>query len=242
MTAEQPGASCRLDGPEARRAIADFHVHTNLSRDATMTPHEVVHYSIGRGLTHVAVCDHGTIEGALAARDVAESLAAEIIIVVGEEIRSSEGEIIGLFLAEHVPDGLTLEETVSAIKAQGGLVYVPHPFDHLRRSPLAHDALERIAERVDLVEGFNSRNFLHADNAAAAEWAQRHDVPLVAGSDAHTSDEIGNVRVEMPYFDDAETLAMAARHANVRGFGSGLRPHVVTAVTKRVPGRQHGLG
>lgn len=211
--------------------VADFHVHTSASHDGAVDSAEVARVARSRGLTAIAICDHGAIGGALAAREAASD---DLLVVVGEEIRTTEGEIIGYFLARCIENGLTPEETVSAIHEQGGAVCVPHPFDRYRRSPLTHEALGRIAEQVDLIEGFNARNLRDADNRAAAEWAAARDIPVLAGSDAHTRGEIGNVRVEVPAFADAAGLISAARGARLHTRGAGVLPHIVTAWVKRV--------
>jgi predicted metal-dependent phosphoesterase TrpH len=215
------------------RHIADFHVHSSSSRDGNIDPARLVETAVARGLSAIAICDHGEIAGALEARRHAEKIAAPLLVIVGEEMRTTEGEIIGLFLSERIEQKLTPEETVSAIQAQGGLVYVPHPFDRMRTSPIQPGALERISADVDLVEIFNARNLMHADNEEAATWALERGVPALAGSDAHTLGEIGNVRVELPYFEDAEGLLGVAREAELHVQAAGLLPHLMTAWVKR---------
>lgn len=215
-------------------AVADFHLHTSASHDCTVEPAEVVRLAVARGLTAIAICDHGTIAGAIEARTVAAETDAGVLVVVGEEIRSAEGEIIGLFLESPIDTGMSPEETVIAIKAQHGLVCVPHPFDRMRRSPLTRGALDRIAADIDVIEAFNARNLRRADNEAAAAWAEVRGIAKVAGSDAHTRGEIGNVFVELPAFADATGLLSAVRSATIHTRGAGVFPHVATAWTKRV--------
>lgn len=218
--------------------IVDFHVHTTASYDAGIDPARLPEVAAGAGLDAVAVCDHDAVDGAIAAREAAARTHPELLVIVGEEVRTTDGEIIGWFLLERVPRGLTPEETVAAIKAQGGLVCVPHPCDRFRRSPLAREALERIASDVDAVEGLNARNLMAADDRAACAWAERRAVPVVAGSDAHTYDEVGRVRTELPRFEDAAGLEAALGSAELVGNRSLPTVHLYTAVKKRLPRRR----
>lgn len=213
--------------------IVDFHVHTRASRDSGMDSARVLEHARRAGLGGIALCDHGTADAAL---EVAASPAAEgLLVIVGEEVRTTEGEIIGLFLAETVASGLTPEATVARIREQGGVVCVPHPFDRFRRSPLSRAALERIAGSVDVIEGLNGRNLRHADDAEACSWAAGHGLPVVAGSDAHTYGEIGRARTRLPAFSSAATLIEALGQAVLVGGHSSPSVHVATAIRKRWP-------
>jgi predicted metal-dependent phosphoesterase TrpH len=219
--------------------IVDFHVHTCGSRDSGMGPRRVIEAARRAGLDGVAVCDHDSVEVALrlAAHVAGSSIdgAPGFLVIVGEEVRTTGGEIIGYFLSEMVPPGLTPEETVDRILGQGGVVCVPHPFDRFRRSPLNREALERIAPRLHAVEGLNARNLARADDVAARDWASSHGLPCVAGSDAHTYYEIGRARTELPAFDSAVTLLDALPDARLLGGHSNPVVHLVTAVGKRLP-------
>jgi predicted metal-dependent phosphoesterase TrpH len=147
------------------------------------------------GLSPILLTDHDRIDGA---RALVEAGKAAII---GEEILTTEGELIGLFLKQQVPARLSPEETVAAIKEQGGLVYLEHPYDTSRRH-LREEAIERIADKIDIVEVFNGRSQPEA-NRLAAELRSTLGVAAGAGSDAHTLREIGSVYVEMEAFDGA---------------------------------------
>jgi len=130
--------------------------------------------------------------------------------IIGEEVLTSCGEIIGLFLTEEIPRRLSPEETVARIKAQGGLVCIPHPFDRFRpHSRLRRNALEKIMPDIDLIEVFNSRTFLSGDSARALQFAQSHGLPGTVGSDAHVIREIGRSFMELPEFNDAEQFRLA---------------------------------
>lgn len=153
----------------------------------------------------MAITDHNRIAGALQLKRT-----APFKVIVGEEVLSTSGEIIGLFLTEEVPDRLTPEETVARIKAQGGLVCIPHPFDRFRpHSRLRRGALERIARDVDLIEVFNARTLMLQDSARALDFARSHALPGTVGSDAHVIQEIGRAYVELPEFNDAEGFLLA---------------------------------
>ena len=175
---------------------ADLHVHTHYSPDSEMSPQRLVSRCLQVGLSCVAVTDHNTIEGALEVRSI-----APFMVIVGEEVTSSEGEITGLFLKEAVPRDLTALETVERIKEQGGLVSIPHPFDRFRRSVITKPALAEVLPHVDIVEGFNSRNNLKGDNDRARELASEHGLLASAVSDAHTPIELGRTYMEIPEFD-----------------------------------------
>ena len=175
---------------------ADLHLHTHWSHDSGAQPRSIVDRCIKAGLSCIAVTDHNSIAGALEVRDL-----APFQVIIGEEIKSSAGDIIGLFLEEEIPKGLSPEETVRAIISQGGLVMVPHPFDRFRASALTYDALCEMVEQVDIVEGFNAHNFFQRDNEQAASFARKHRVMQVAVSDSHTPRELGSTYMEMPTFD-----------------------------------------
>jgi predicted metal-dependent phosphoesterase TrpH len=220
-------------GARAPLLRADLHAHTHFSRDGFTTPERFVRRCIERGLTCVAVSDHNTLTGAL---EVAK--LAPFKVILAEEIRSREGEIIGWFLRETVPKGLTPEDTVRAIRAQGGLVCVPHPFDRLRRSPLKLSALLRILHEVDAVEAFNARTMLRADNARSAAFARAHDKAASAGSDAHWHPELGGTYIEMPDFEGPGDFLAALRAGRIHGEVANPLVHLVSTLAKL----RHRLG
>ena len=192
-------------------AFADFHCHTRYSRDSRLTEDRFIGLALERGLTHVAVTDHDTVEGAIAVRDRARELgvADRLTVILGEEVSSADGEIIGLFIESTIPPGLSAEETADAIHAQGGLVSVPHPFDPFRRSHIRPEPLEHLAasRRIDAMEVFNSRVTLPRHNQQAAEFAARYGIPGVACSDSHTALEVAMSFNALPAFTSAAELA-----------------------------------
>lgn len=206
---------------------ADLHAHTHFSRDALTSVETFVRRNQRAGIDCVAVSDHNNIDGALAVREV-----APFQVIVAEEIRSTEGEIIGLFLRESVRKGLTPEDTVRAIREQSGLVLVPHPFDRVRRSVLREEALLRILPQVDVIEVFNSRTVMQADNHRARRLAEEHGKPMSAATDAHTPWEIGLAYVEMPPFEGPGDFLVALGKGKVVGRRSFVGFHLLSTWAK----------
>ena len=172
------------------RMFVDLHCHTSASFDSLADPRAVVRAAAARGLTHVAITDHGTIDGALRARDAAP---AGLDVLIGEEIRTQAGDLIAVFLQRAVPQRLPLGEAIAAVREQGGLVGIPHPFDRRRGSILGRSTLapDQLAGEVDWIEAYNARVIGGSGNQRAAEYARAHDVPGVAASDAHSTLEVG---------------------------------------------------
>jgi len=169
------------------RAFVDLHCHTSASFDSLASPRAVVRAAAACGLTHLAITDHDRIDGALEAQACA---LPGLTVIVGEEIRTRDGDLIGLFLERAVPPGLSGRETVAAIRAQGGLVGIPHPFDRFRGSLLRDLAMAPLADEVDWIETWNAR-LVGRGNERAAEFAAGRGRPGVAVSDAHTTIEVG---------------------------------------------------
>ena len=208
---------------------ADLHSHTHFSPDSILSPKDLARRGREVGLGCIAVTDHDTIRGGLAVREI-----ADFAVIVGEEVRSAEGEILGLFLTEDIPGGLSADETISRIKAQGGIVGVPHPFDSLR-SALREDSLNKLVARIDFVEGLNSRIVFGVHNKRALEFARKHGLAVSAGSDAHSSREIGRAYVEMPPFDDPSEFVESLRAGRTAGRLSSPLIHLLSryAVLRR---------
>jgi hypothetical protein len=200
----------RTGGPKADRVYADFHIHTRFSRDSILAEEKFVRTAIARGLTHVAVTNHNNVEGAMAVRDKVRELGLtdQLTVILGEEISSADGEIVGLFLSRTIPRGLSADETADAIHAQGGLVSIPHPFDPFRASHIREVPLTALAEagKIDAVEVYNSRVTLQRHNQAAAEFAHRYGIPGIAASDSHSSFEIAMSCNILPRFETAAEL------------------------------------
>lgn len=209
----------------------DLHVHTAYSDDCLTTCFDALRWARRRGLDALAVTDHNTIAGALVLRKL-----STLPIIVGEEIRTTQGEIIGLFLVEEVPPDLSPAETVRLIHQQGGLVYVPHPLDRVRRSVLGIRALMEIIEEVDLIEALNARVTFPLDNRNAEDLARSYGLLRGAGSDAHQGFEIGKAYVEMPSFADAQSFLKSLSQGRVHGRMSSPLVHVVSTYAKLAKG------
>ncbi|HUQ77823.1 MAG TPA: PHP domain-containing protein [Patescibacteria group bacterium] len=173
------------------RFFADLHTHSRASFDSLASPAALVRTAAARGLTHLAITDHDRIDGALEARDRAAEQATGLTVIVGEEVRTADGDLICLFLERAIPPGLPVEEAIAAAREQGGLVGVPHPFDRFRGSLLRAARMEHLAPLVDWVETHNSRIIAGAGNQKAAEFALAHRLPGLAVSDAHSAFEVG---------------------------------------------------
>jgi predicted metal-dependent phosphoesterase TrpH len=170
------------------RAFVDLHCHTRASFDSLATPGAVVRAAAARGLTHLLITDHDRIDGAIEARAAAPD---ELTVLVGEEIRTLEGDLIAAFIDRAVPPGLPPAEAIARVRDQGGLVGIPHPFDRFRGSMGRGEALAAIAPLVDWVEIHNARVVGGAGNEHAARFAIEHGLPGVAVSDAHSIAEVG---------------------------------------------------
>ncbi|MFH1086244.1 MAG: PHP domain-containing protein [Chloroflexota bacterium] len=205
----------------------DLHVHTTHSRDGLIAPRSIARWARRRRLDAVAITDHNTIAGALELHAL-----DDLPIIVGEEIRTNEGELIGLFLERHVPPGLSPEETAWVIRQQGGLVYVPHPCDRVRGSALSAAALLRMLGQVDIIEVLNARVTFLVDNRQARALAAAHGLAMGAGSDAHQGYELGRAYVEMAPFEDAPTFLASLRCATIGGRTSSPLVHVASACAK----------
>lgn len=213
--------------PGGEKVKVELHSHTCRSRDCLLSYDAIIRICRQRGIGALAVTDHNEIEGAFALRE-----RAPFTIIVGEEIFSSEGEIIGLFLERHIPRGLSPEETVARIKEQGGLVLVPHPFDSYRRGAIGREVLDRIRPEVDLIEILNARNLRHEDDASARAYAAEHGLTVTAGSDAHSRGEFGTACLEMEPFDGPADFLAKARRATIVGDHSSHLVHLASSYAK----------
>jgi len=181
--------------PPGAKAFVDLHCHTSASFDSLAAPAAVARAAAARGLTHLAITDHGTIDGALAARDAAPD---GLEILIGEEIRTTTGDLIAVFLERAVPNGLPAADAIAAVRDQGGLVGIPHPFDRFRGSMGrgqgdgldALPGLSGLSGSVDWIEAWNARILVGDGNQRAAELARTMGLPGVAVSDAHTTFEV----------------------------------------------------
>jgi predicted metal-dependent phosphoesterase TrpH len=195
----------------------DLHMHTDHSGDCA-TPVEVLLASAReQGLGAIAVTDHNEISGALEAKAQASRSGPHppVKVIVGEEVKTaSEGEVIGLFIKEKIPRGLSLPETIAEIKRQGGIVYVPHPFDRMHSVP-DYEHLLKVLDDVDAIEVFNPRVAISAFNEEAARFAAKYRITAGAGSDSHVAQGLGSVRIRMRDFDGPQEFLQSLRDAEI---------------------------
>jgi predicted metal-dependent phosphoesterase TrpH len=205
----------------------DFHTHTDYSRDGLTGISQFIAAARRAGLDRVAVTDHNTLRGALEAAALAPDL-----IIIGEEIMTTEGELLGYYLRKEIPKGLPPEEAIARLRDQGAVISVSHPFDRLRHGAWKLDALRRILPLVDAIEGFNARCLFAEDNRRADLFARENTVAITAGSDAHIALELGAAGLDVPPFHDAATLRAALPRATVFGRLSPFWVHFFSTYAK----------
>jgi predicted metal-dependent phosphoesterase TrpH len=189
-------------------------MHTDHSPDCATPVEVLLETARDRGLGAIAITDHNEVSGALEARRIAERMG-DIKVIVAEEVKTAEqGEVIGLFLEEKIPKGLTMAETIAEIRAQGGLVYVPHPFDRFHSVPDYEHLLDMV-EEIDILEVFNPRVALTAFNEEAERFAAKYRIVPGAGSDGHVAQALGSVRIRLHDFDGPEEFLEAMRSADI---------------------------
>ncbi len=230
--------------PDVRRRLrerplidVDLHMHTDHSHDCATPVEALLASARDKNLGAIAVTDHNEVSGALEAAAKAAEFGVKVI--VGEEVMTAnQGEVIGLFLTERIPKGVTLQEAIAEIKRQGGLVYVPHPFDRLHSIP-DYEHLLAVLDDIDAIEVFNPRVALPAFNEEAVRFARKYAVVGGAGSDSHVAQGLGNVRIRMRDFDGPEEFLESLREADIAGRPSSLYYVGVQALkflqTKAVP-------
>jgi predicted metal-dependent phosphoesterase TrpH len=193
--------------------VADLHMHTSWSHDCSTDPAELVDHAEAHGLGAIAVTDHNVFGGALEAADYASG--RELVVIPGEEVKTDgQGELIGLFLEREIPRGLSFADTIAAIREQGGLVYVPHPFDRLHAIPDPRTLHRHLAD-IDVFEVYNARLLLEAYNDEALRFARKYNLTIGAGSDAHVLQGVGTGAVRMRAFRDPEEFIVSLRNAEV---------------------------
>ena len=206
---------------------ADLHIHTEYSMDCSTPLEKIINRCLELEINCIAIADHGTTEGALKMQKI-----APFKVIVAEEILTPDGEIMGMFLQETIPSGLSIEQTISQIKAQGALVNIPHPFDSLRGLRLDGKELEALVDQIDTIEVFNAREPFRNPSIKAQAFAEKYDLPGTVGSDAHTIGEIGNACIEMPEFNSRDDFLQALRIGKVVGHRTNPLIHFVTAWEK----------
>jgi hypothetical protein len=193
--------------------VADLHLHTAWSHDCQIPVDDLLDHAEADGLGAIAVTDHNVFGGAREAVELARG--RDLVVIPGEEVKTADqGEVIGLFLSEEIPRGLSFGETVAAIRAQGGIVYLPHPFDRLHAIP-EPATLHRHLAQVDVLEVYNARLLFEAYNDEALRFARKYDLTMGAGSDAHVLQGVGTGAVRMRAFDGPEEFLVSLRRGQV---------------------------
>ncbi|MCU0496222.1 MAG: PHP domain-containing protein [Anaerolineae bacterium] len=206
----------------------DLHSHTRWSLDCVTKFERVIQLCERRGIQRIAITDHNTADGALAMQKLAPDL-----VIVGEEIMTTQGELLAYFVKESVPEGLTPQETIQRLRDQGAVISVAHPFDRLRKGAWEEADLLRIVELVDAIEIFNARCAFPEDNTRAKAFAQAHQRLGTAGSDGHTPPEYGNGYLLMrPFENDPEDFLEALRDAQQGGQLSSWWVHLASKAAK----------
>jgi predicted metal-dependent phosphoesterase TrpH/glycosyltransferase involved in cell wall biosynthesis len=208
--APRPDADPLADRPWI---LCDLHMHTSWSHDCAVDPSDLIIYAEGSGLGGVAVTDHNVIGGALETFELARE--RDLIVIPGEEIKTDgQGEVIGLFLRDEIPRGMSFSDTVTAIREQGGVVYLPHPFDRMHSIP-EPATLQRHLEDIDVFEVYNARLLFEAYNDEALRFARKYNLTMGAGSDAHVLQGIGTGAVRMRAFAGPEEFLLSLQSAQV---------------------------
>jgi predicted metal-dependent phosphoesterase TrpH len=211
-----PDGDATLRRRVARRPLidVDLHMHTDHSPDCATPVEVLLETARDRGLGAIAITDHNEVSGALEARELAQRIDGLQVIVAEEVKTAGQGEVIGLFIEERIPRGMTMAETIAEIRRQGGLVYVPHPFDRLHSVP-DYEHLLNVVDEVDILEVFNPRVALTAFNEEAERFARKYRIVPGAGSDSHVAQGLGSVRVRIHDFDGPQEFLEAMRDADI---------------------------
>lgn len=184
----------------------EFHCHTIYSKDSLVTPQHLVDTCRYKGIDRVIVTDHNTIAGAVEAQKIAPEL-----VIIGEEIMTTHGEILAVFVTEEIPAGLKPQETIRRLREQGAFISVSHPFDVMRNGHWQEDDLLEILPFVDAIETFNARCIWPGFNWQAQQFAQEHGLASTVGSDAHAAFELGRATLTLSEFSNADELRQAIR-------------------------------
>ena len=206
----------------------DFHTHTYRSKDSLTSIAKFIAAARASGLDRVVVTDHNTIRGALEAFE-----AAPDIVIPGEEVQTTEGELLAAYVTKEVPRGLEPLEALKCLKDQGAFISVSHPFDP-RRSGWRLETLEMLVPLIDAIEIFNARVISPRHNQLAQKFAAAHNLPGTAGSDGHHPSEIGRAYLMIPDFNDAESLRTAIRSASAGGRISSPFVHLYSTRAKLI--------
>jgi predicted metal-dependent phosphoesterase TrpH len=193
--------------------VADLHMHTSWSFDCAIDPAELIDHAEAEGLGAIGVTDHNVFGGALETADLARD--RDLLVIAGEEVKTdTQGEVIGLFLEREIPSGMSFADTIAAIREQGGLVYLPHPFDRMHAIPEPATLHRHLAD-IDVFEVYNARLLFEAHNDEALRFARKYDLTAGAGSDAHVLQGVGTGSLRMRAFRDPEEFLISLHTAEI---------------------------
>ncbi len=199
--------------PDREWIVVDLHMHTDWSHDCSIPASDLIDHAEQIGLGGIAVTDHNVFGGALEAVELGRG--RDLVVIAGEEVKTDgQGEVIGLFLSEEIPRGMSFADTIQAIREQGGLVYLPHPFDRMHAIPDPATLHRHVAE-IDVFEVFNARLLRDSFNDEALRFAQKYRLSMGAGSDAHVLQGVGTGAVRMRRFDGPEEFLLSLRTAEI---------------------------
>ena len=213
----------------------DFHSHSIFSKDCLTSLESLIRVCDRKHINRIVITDHNTIEGANLAK-----VLDPVHIIIGEEIKTKQGELLGLFLKEGIPGGLSASETIKLLKDQGAFISVSHPFDRLRNGHWNLSSLLEILPMLDSIETFNARCMTPGANGEAEQFAQYYHIGGTAGSDAHTPHEIGAAMLKIPEFWDPESLRLALPKAQFMGHQSGYWVHFFSYYARWRKRMMHG--
>lgn len=182
----------------------ELHAHTHVSKDSLVPPARLIEHCKKNGIDWIAVTDHNEIKGAFEAKDLAPEM-----VIVGEEIETTQGELIGYFMQEWVPPGLSPMDAIKRLRDQGAVISVAHPFDTVRSKHWSEEDLLAISPEIDAIEVFNARCLNNKPNQKAEVFAKQHGLLATVGSDAHSLMEVGMASLQLPDFEDAESFLKA---------------------------------
>ena len=192
--------------------LCDLHMHTEHSHDCAVPVEELLDHAEEQGLGAIAITDHNVFGGAQRAVELARDRS--LTVIPGEEIKTRSGEVIGLFLEREIPRGMSMEDTIAAIREQNGVVYLPHPFDRLHTIPDAKTLHRHLAE-IDVFEVYNARLLFETMNEEALRFARKYNLTMGAGSDAHVLQGVGTGLVRMRAFESPEEFLISLRSAEI---------------------------
>lgn len=213
----------------------EFHCHTSYSSDGGAKIEDIIEVCRKKGISGIAIIDHNRIDGVLALKKIAPDW---LTVIVGEEIKTVRGEIIGIFLNEKISPGLSIKETVLEIKKQGGLVILPHPFDRLRSKKIPLEEIKKNIDQFDIIETFNARNIFKSDNKKAQDFAKIKNKIPICGSDAHFIGEYGKTLIRNLDYSNPREFLKSLQKTTFIEHKAPLFYHLVTKL-KKINGNKH---